>query len=193
LQWCRVFFGNTFYILVWVSQLHVCRKLRRPRRIAADFCFIGTYLFFHERVTFRHIFGGAIAITGSVMISWGDFQLSGMALWGDLMAILGAVLVTAYFLFGQSARKRLSLMTYTYIVYSIAVLVLLAYDVALQYPLLSYPGKDWLLFLALALFPTLLGHTLFNWVIKWVSTSVVSMSILGEPIAGVDPGVFSSR
>lgn len=45
-----------------------------------------------------------------------------------------------------------------------------------------YPAKEWILFFLLAVVPTLFGHTLFNWLLKWVSASTISMSILGEPV-----------
>lgn len=146
------------------------------------FAFIGTFLFFGERLTKGAILSGILAMSGSVIISWGDFRISGMALFGDLLALLGAVMVTGYFLFGQTVRKRVSLMTYTYIVYGISSLTLFLYSLFLQHPFFHYPKEDWLLFALLAVFPTLLGHSLFNWAIKWLSTSIISMSILFEPI-----------
>src|SRR5699024_9616031 len=77
------------------------------------FAFLGTYLFFKERFSPGAIISLIIAIFGSVIISWGDFKVSGMALFGDILALLGAIMITVYFLMGQQVRKRLSLMTYT--------------------------------------------------------------------------------
>lgn len=146
------------------------------------FAFIGTYLFFSERLSLRAILSGVIAMTGSIIISWGDFKISGTALFGDLLALAGAVMVTGYFLFGQHVRKRVSLLTYTFVVYGMSTITLLLYDLVLQYPLLGYDKQTWMYFILLALIPTLLGHTIFNWAIKWVSTTTISMSILFEPI-----------
>lgn len=123
-----------------------------------------------------------IALTGSVLISWGDFQISGMALFGDILALLGAVMVTGYFLLGQDVRKRLSLMTYTFIVYSMSSLTLLIYNLILDKPFFGYSGDHWLVFFALAIIPTFFGHTLFNWALKWVSSSTITMGILFEPV-----------
>ena len=49
-------------------------------------------------------------------------------------------------------------------------------------PLYPYPSLDWLLFLALAVIPTILGHTVFNWALRYVKAAVISVSILGEPV-----------
>src|SRR5699024_9336652 len=113
---------------------------------------------------------------------WGDFHISGMALIGDLLALLGAIAITVYFLFGQTARKRLSMMTYTFIVYGISSLTLIVYNLVMQHSFFDYALPDWGIFLALAIVPTFLEHSLFNWALKWLSTATISMGIVFEPV-----------
>jgi len=146
------------------------------------FAFLGTYLFFKERFSPGAVISMLIALFGSFIISWGDFQISGMALLGDLLAILGAITITIYFLFGQRLRKQLSLMTYTFIVYSISSITLIIYNLVLQNPFLGYPIDHWWIFVSLAIIPTFFGHTLFNWALRWLSTSTISMGIIFEPV-----------
>ncbi|WP_027964880.1 DMT family transporter [Halalkalibacillus halophilus] len=146
------------------------------------FAFLGGYLFFKERFTTGAVFSMIIAFTGSVIISWGDFQISGMALVGNFLALMGAIAVTGYFLFGQNVRKRLSLMTYTFVVYGISSITLVIYNVLLNQSFTGYTGETWMYFLALAIIPTFFGHTLFNWALKWVTASTITMGILFEPV-----------
>ena len=146
------------------------------------FAFLGTYLFFKERFTQAAVISMFIALLGSFIISWGDFQISGMALFGDILALLGAIAVTGYFLMGQNVRKRLSLVIYTFVVYGISSITLIIYNLILQNSFFGYSSHHWWIFLALAVFPTFFGHTLFNWALKWVSTATISMAILFEPI-----------
>ncbi|GAA0452537.1 DMT family transporter [Alkalibacillus silvisoli] len=146
------------------------------------FAFIGTYLFFKERFTSGAVLSMVIAFTGSVIISWGDFQISGMALVGNFLALMGAIAITGYFLFGQDVRKRVSLMTYTFIVYGISSITLVLYNIVLGESFTGYTGETWMYFLALAIIPTFFGHTLFNWAIRWVSASTITMGVLFEPI-----------
>lgn len=146
------------------------------------FAFIGTYIFFGERFSVAAIISMLITLFGSFIIGWGDLQISGLALLGDILALLGAVTVTGYFLLGQQLRRNLSLMTYTFIVYGISSLTMLIYNVVIGNNLFHYSANHWLLFLALAIIPTFLGHTLFNWALKWLSTSTISMAIVFEPI-----------
>jgi len=146
------------------------------------FAFIGTYLFFHERFSPGAIISMLITIFGSIIISWGDFQLSTGRFLGDILALLGAVAVTVYFLLGQQARKRVSFITYTFIVYFMSMITLLIYNLVLRQDFFGHPTEHWLIFIALALIPTFLGHSLFNWALRWLSTAAISMALVFEPI-----------
>jgi drug/metabolite transporter (DMT)-like permease len=149
------------------------------------FAFIGTYFFFKEKISLITIISGVIAIIGSAIISWGDFRISGSALFGDLLALIACALVTVYLMFGQNVRKRLSLITYTFIVYSFSSLTLFIYVIIRNESFIPKQSSDWIYFFILALVPTLLGHSLFNWAIKWISTSTISMAILFEPVGAI--------
>lgn len=149
------------------------------------FAFIGTYFFFKEKISVITILSGVIAIIGSAIISWGDFRISGSALFGDLLALIACALVTVYLMFGQNVRKRLSLITYTFIVYSFSSLTLFVYVIVRNESFIPIQSSDWIYFFLLALVPTLLGHSLFNWAIKWISTSTISMAILFEPVGAI--------
>lgn len=146
------------------------------------FAFIGTFFLFRERFSYGSIISIIIALFGSIIIGWGDLQLNGTALFGDFLAIFGAIAVTVYFLIGQSARKSLSLVSYTFIVYGVAAITLLIYNIFLQNPFVGYSQTQWWVFIALAIIPTFFGHSLFNWSLRWLSTTTVSMAGLFEPI-----------
>jgi drug/metabolite transporter (DMT)-like permease len=177
-------FFLAFHFILWFESLNYTSVASSTVLVTLQplFAFLGTYIFFKEKFSKVALLSGALAISGSVIISWGDFRISGMALWGDLLALLACALVTAYLLFGQNVRKRLSLITYTFIVYMISTIVLFIYVLLKGEKLGPYPKEEWIYFLLLAIIPTLLGHTLFNWSLKWLSTSTISMAILFEPI-----------
>jgi drug/metabolite transporter (DMT)-like permease len=83
---------------------------------------------------------------------------------------------------GRKLRAKLSLLPYVFVVYSMAAVVLLAMMTAAGEKLVGYSPKIYLWFLLLALVPQLLGHTLFNWALKYAPASFVSVTLLGEPI-----------
>ncbi|MBP1950655.1 DMT family transporter [Virgibacillus litoralis] len=173
-----------FHFILWFESLNYTSVASSVVLVTLQpiFAFLGTYFFFKERFSPGAVISMIIALLGSVIISWGDFQISGVALFGDILALLGAITVTAYFLMGQQVRKRLSLMTYTFVVYGISSATLILYNIAVQNPFFGYPANHWLVFIALAIIPTFFGHTLFNWALKWLSTSTISMGIVFEPI-----------
>ncbi|MFJ7891393.1 DMT family transporter [Lysinibacillus xylanilyticus] len=173
-----------FHFILWFESLNYTSVASSTVLVTLQplFAFVGTYFFFKENITLKTILAGVIAIVGSILISWGDFKLSGTAFYGDMLALVACALVTAYFLFGQDVRKRLSLVTYTMVVYAVSTITLFIYVLIKGESFGPYPTMDWIWFILLAIVPNLLGHTLFNWSIKYVSTNVVSIAILFEPI-----------
>ncbi|OYR71279.1 DMT family transporter [Halorubrum ezzemoulense] len=150
------------------------------------FVALGAWLLLRERVTRRMAAGIAVAVGGMVSMSFGDF-LSGVAvgprpLYGNALALIGAVAAAGYVLAGRSLRQRISLVPYVTVVYGVCVLVLLSFVLAAGHPLTGYPPREWLLFVGLAAGPGLLGHTVLNWALAHLESSVVSVSLLGEPV-----------
>lgn len=140
------------------------------------------YVIWQERPSRAALVGVGVAVVGAALIGWGDFGLDAKALWGDLLAFLGAVTVTGYLLIGRYVRQRVGAMQYSAIAYASASVALLAGALAMGSPLSGFSGTTWWVFMALAVFPTIFGHTLFNWALRFVPPSTVSVSILGEPI-----------
>ncbi|WP_438312115.1 DMT family transporter [Sporosarcina sp. FA9] len=173
-----------FHFILWFESLNYTSVASSTVLVTLQpiFAFAGTYFFFKERLSIKTILSAVIAILGSVIISWGDFKLSGTAFFGDMLALIACALITTYLLFGQDVRKRLSLVTYTFIVYSISTVTLFFYVLIKGESFGPYPSSDWFWFLMLAIIPNLLGHTFFNWALKWVSTNVISIAILFEPV-----------
>jgi len=123
-----------------------------------------------------------MGVVGGVIVGWGDFRVSGPALFGDLLAFLGAVAVSGYTIAGRLARQRMSATLYSTVVYTLAAAFLWLLMLPQGIHLAPYPAREWVLFAALAVIPTILGHTLFNWALRWVSAATVSMATLGEPV-----------
>ncbi|MCM3292687.1 DMT family transporter [Paenibacillus sp. MER 180] len=146
------------------------------------FSMAGGYFLFKERFRMGAILGCIVAIAGSFVIGWQDFQISGQALFGDILAFIAAGVITAYFFVGQHVRKQLSLVPYSIIGYASSALLLSLFSFSQQTSFFDYSANTWWSFIGLAFIATILGQTLFNWLLKWLSTSVISMSILGETV-----------
>lgn len=126
--------------------------------------------------------GILLSFVGVVVIGAGDFALGGKALFGDLLALLGAWFATFYFLTGRVVRARVSLPVYTFICYGAAGLILLTVIGVSGLPLRGFSGGTWGAFIGMALVSQILGHNSYNWALKYLSASLVAVSLLGEPI-----------
>ena len=126
--------------------------------------------------------GCGIALLGSAIIGFGDFQISGLSLLGDILAFVAAGVIAGYYFLGQTIRKEVSALTYSVLAYLASAVVLLAYTLVRGEPLMGYSGETWLAFVGIALIATVGGQFVFNLLLKLLPASAVTMSILGEPI-----------
>jgi drug/metabolite transporter (DMT)-like permease len=106
----------------------------------------------------------------------------GQAFLGDLLALVGAVAAAGYLLIGRKLRARISLLSYIFMVYGMAAVVLLGIMFAAGQSPLGYPPQTYLWLLLLALIPQLIGHSTYNWALGYLSAAYVSIALLGEPI-----------
>lgn len=142
---------------------------------------IGGFLLYKERVAGSTILMMMIAFVGVVMVGWGDITVGKMALIGDVLSFLCVIAVVCYLLIGQNVVKKFSHWVYSFSVFLIAGLFLALYNVMAGIPLVDYPRKEWGIFFLLAIFPTL-AHLIYNWLLNYVNSTTISMTILGEPV-----------
>jgi drug/metabolite transporter (DMT)-like permease len=126
--------------------------------------------------------GLAIAILGAAMIAFADADGDRDSLWGDLLALVGAVSFSVYFLAGRILRRQLSTGAYVVMSYSVGAITLWISAFVLQAPLLGFSWQIFGMFALIALVPQVIGHTSFNWALKYLSAPTVSVLMLGEPI-----------
>ena len=124
--------------------------------------------------------GTAVAVGGAVLLAGADLAVSGTALLGDALAVVGGAFAAAYMVVGSEVRRSVSTTTYTAVCYSVTAALLLVVCLAGRQALTGYAAADWVKLLALTAGAQLLGHSLFNVVLRTVSPTVVSTSILFE-------------
>jgi drug/metabolite transporter (DMT)-like permease len=133
-----------------------------------------------DRVSRRVWLGVAIAMAGALLLTGADLTVSSKALLGDGLALLGGVFAAAYMTTGSAVRRSVTTTTYTAVCYTTTALLLLVGCLVSRQSLTGYDGIDWVRLLALTAGAQLLGHSLFNVVLKTVNPTVVSLSILFE-------------
>jgi drug/metabolite transporter (DMT)-like permease len=136
-----------------------------------------------DRPTRRQAAGIVVAIAGAAVIAAADARGgSRSAIVGDLLALVGAVCSAIYYVIGRRLRASLSLIAYIFPVYSLCALLLLITASVSGFSLTGWPATDWLVFALLALGPMLLGHTGFNYALKFLPAYVIGVVALAEPI-----------
>ncbi len=150
--------------------------------ISPIFVALGTRFILREPTRPALFAGLAIAILGAVMIAFADTDGGRDSLWGDLLALMGAVSVSVYFLAGRILRRQLGTAAYAVMSYGTAALVLFFTALLLQAPLAGFSYQVFGLFVLIALVPQVIGHTSFNWALKHLSAPTVSVLMLGEPL-----------
>jgi drug/metabolite transporter (DMT)-like permease len=146
---------------------------------------LGSAFLLGERAGRAQLAGLALAMLGGVVVAYGDSGAAGGgdgAMVGDLLALLGAVTVGGYYLVGRHLRAHLPLWAYVGLVYGACWLCILGLARATGTELAPAARADWILFAAIAVGPMLLGHTGFNWALRYIPAYVVSLVILLEPI-----------
>lgn len=172
------------HFLLWMESLRHTTVASSTMILALEpiLVMLGSFWLFKHRTSKASIIGVGIALIGVIMIGWGDFALSQQALYGDLLSVLGTIAVVIHLLLGQDLRRRVTSFVYNFAVFLVAGLCLALYNWGAGYSFTNYPAREWMIFLLMAVVPTVLGHMLFNWLLKYVSATSISMSILGEPV-----------
>ncbi len=143
---------------------------------------MGFCLFLKGKLSKKALAAIGVALVGSLCIAWSDSGKSGNHMYGDILALLAAVAVATYVLIGRVVRAEVTTTVYTYVVYLSCVSVLLVLCAAQGRGLLDHGFSAILVGLLLAVFSTILGHSIFSWCLKYFTPSFVSASKLCEPV-----------
>jgi drug/metabolite transporter (DMT)-like permease len=161
---------------------------------------IGSAVLLREPATRRQIVGmlvgmlGALVVTAPAILAVNAvvsttaehaapaFWLLPTAMFGDLLAVIGAITAALYYIAGRRLRATLDLVPYVALVYGWCTVALFALALVRQEPLWGYGPTDWSIFAGLAAGPMLLGHTGMNWALRHLPAHVVNLTVLGEPV-----------
>jgi len=174
----------SLHFALWIASLKYTSVASSVVLVTTHPMFVGVggLLFLKERLGLNLIIGIALSVLGSGLISYGDMTLSREALIGDGLALLGAIAASGYLLVGRKVRKDQDLFSYIFPVYSMAGLILILFSLIFREPLFGYSSSTYFYLFLLALVPQLIGHTTFNWALRYLPASMVAVAILGEPV-----------
>ena len=183
-----------FHFTAWVESLKWTSIASSTVLVSTEVIFsaLGFALFLRGTIPRPGVLAIVLAFGGSVALALSDSGGAG-ALKGDLLAVAAAVFVAAYTLIGQVQRGHQSTTVYTFLTYASCLAALLCMDLFTGTPILGWGLREAAVGLLLAVFCTLLGHSLFSWSLKWLSSAYVSAAKLCEPVFASILGFFLFR
>lgn len=167
----------------WIASLGLTSVLRSTALVALQPVFAGLLgRALGDRVSPWLYVGAAVSVGGSFVLVGGTAAVEGGTLGGDALALLGAAAAAAYLAVGRSVRSAVPLRAYLGGVHAVAALLLVPIAWLLQ-PVGADLGEGpWIAVVYLGLVPGVVGHGLFNWVVRQVPVDRVALAILLEPI-----------
>jgi len=186
-EWVRAVVSGVLlaiHFATWISSLEYTSVAASAVLVATTPIFVGllSLVFTHEPVSRTMLAGILVAFVGSCIIGLGSVGGGSNPLLGDLLAVVGAACAAGYMMIGRTLRRKLSLLTYIFIVYGVAAIVMLAVALLGRQPMGGFAPATygWCLYLAAG--PQLIGHTSFNWALRYLSAAYVTVTLLSEPI-----------
>jgi drug/metabolite transporter (DMT)-like permease len=201
-EWILALLSGTFLALhfaVWVTSLQYTSVASSVVLVSTTPLWVALLspLVLRERVGAAAYVGLVLALVGGTVVGLSDactWQagsiacpaaaafFGGTAFLGDFLALAGAWMAAGYMLVGRKLRAKMDLIPYIFVVYGMSAILLVAFMFGLGESPLGFSPVTYLWLVLLALVPQLLGHSIFNWSLKYIPVSLVSITLLGEPV-----------
>jgi drug/metabolite transporter (DMT)-like permease len=177
-------FFLAIHFATWISSLDYTSVINSVVIVNTNPLWVGllTPLITKERIRTAVVISIIISVSGGAIIGAGDFAMGGKALFGDFLALLGSICAAVYLLLGRNLRRKLSLLAYVMVCYGCAAIILWVIVISLRMQITGFGSNTIAAFWAMALVSQLIGHTSYNWALKWFSAGLIAISLLGEPI-----------
>lgn len=168
----------------WISSLDYTSVAASVVLVCTQPVFVAilAYLIFGERTSLLSFFGILISLAGTAVIA-SDGSVGSATSLGNALALFGAIAIAVYVLIGRSLRTTgVGVLPYSIVVYASAAVTLAPAALFGGAPLWGYPAETWFWLWTVTLGPQILGHTVFNWALRYVQASIISGTILAEPV-----------
>jgi drug/metabolite transporter (DMT)-like permease len=179
------------HFATWITSLAYTSIAASTVLVTTNPIWVGlfSWWWYREKLGFWGVIGIAIALCGGVIIAIADSGNAGSynsysnPILGDLLALIGAVMSSLYIIFGsQAQRQGLSTSSYIAIAYSTAALGLFPLPFLFKVSYFGYEREVYLYICLMAVMSQVIGHTSLNWSVRWISPTVISLSLLLEPV-----------
>jgi drug/metabolite transporter (DMT)-like permease len=178
------------HFILWITSLEMTSVLISVVLVSTSplWAALMEFIFLKSRLTQLALIGLVLAITGGIIIGVpteqiGPVSLGSNPVLGSLFALGGAITVAIYLVIGRTVRPKLPLIPYIWLVYGFAAIFALIAVFLARTPVAGFSAQGYLLLLAVAVFPQLLGHSSFNYALKYLSATFVGVASQLEPVS----------
>lgn len=181
------FLSSVFLALhfgLWITSLSYTSIATSVILVTSSPLFVAvfSYFVFRESISWNIVIGIGVCIAGTLLIGFDNWSQGSLSLLGSVLAFLGALAVSGYLLIGRRLRQRMGILVYSSLTYtSSAVLLVIAALVAGE-RFFGYSGETYLWMVLLAFGPQILGHLSLNWALRFVTATLITIAVLGEPV-----------
>lgn len=186
-----------FHFATWITSLSYTSIAASTVLVTTNPIWVGlfSWWWYGEKFSRLKLMGIGVALAGGMIIALADINLVSSThsnpFLGNTLALIGAVMSSLYILFGLQAQKQgLNTSNYIAIAYSTAALLLLPLPLVYNTSYLGYPPTVYVYIFLMAVVSQVIGHTSFNWSIRWLSPTLISLSLLFEPVVASGMGAI---
>ncbi|WP_292752995.1 EamA family transporter [Nostoc sp. NMS4] len=172
------------YLLLWawaLSQTSVA-NVALLSNLNSLFVALAGYLLFGRRFDNRFVIGLVIALGGAIAFELNKVQFATDQILGDALALLTAVFMATCMLLIERLRTRFSTATIMLWRCGVTTMFLLPVLPFLEDRLLPYSWMGWFFIIFQALFCQVLGQGLLAYSLSRISSGVVAVTLLLEPV-----------
>lgn len=176
------------HFAIWITSLSYTSIAASTTLVTTNPIWVAllSWLWLKETPTRQTVIGIVVAMAGGLTIGLADISgatTGSNPLLGNFLALMGAWTASLYMVLGHQAQNRgFGIGSYIVVAYTIAAVVLLPIPLVSGIGYTGYPGLVYFYLLLMALLPQLIGHTSFNWAVRWISPTLVTLAILFEPV-----------
>jgi len=176
---------------LWIASLEYTSIASSVVLVTSHPAFVAvlSYLLWRQKPTRQVIVGIIVVIIGIIIMNIGSLDFDSQAMLGNALALTAGFAMGGYLVIGHHLRKRIGLISYITVVYSVSAILILLATILSGYSLVNYSGTTYIMLVLLAIVPQLIGHSSLNLAVRSLPAIVVSIAILGEPVGATILGI----
>ncbi|MGO2298729.1 DMT family transporter [Paucilactobacillus nenjiangensis] len=185
-EWGRLIFAGILlgcHFGLWFESLKLTTVASSMIIIALQpiVALVAEFLVFGKRTNLASMVTIGVSLIGICLVGWGDFGHGVATMIGDGLSLLCIIALVTYMMVGQQVMLKVTHWLYSFVVFLVAGITLNCFNLITQQQMTGFAPREWGIFWLLAFVPTL-AYVIYNYLLNYIDTTTISMSMLGEPV-----------